>query len=166
MRPADLAMERDERRGPFVSNCGSCQARLCGLLRRSTSPRQRSLERGARLGGEACTKLWTVLGGLAALCTTLPDGRRQIVSLSLPGEVVCPVSSANVWIEALTPSQLCELDIGARATEIEQDPALSAELFRIAHLQVRDLSAHLVTLGRLDGMERVCLFLEIGRAHV
>lgn len=163
MRPADIALGQSDQSGFSQADCESCEAKLCGLLRLSASPRRRSLSRGERLSGRVCLKLWTVLEGLVALCTTLPDSRRQIVCLSVAGDVVCPVSGADgteVWIEALTPSVLCELDLGHRAGSIlGQDAALGAELFQVAHNQVKSMSAHLVTLGRLDGMERVCLFL-------
>lgn len=174
VRPADMELEQD---GPgdrsareagqgFVQrDCTVCEAPLCGLLRMEVPPRQRVLARGERLSARVCRKLWTVLEGLVALCTTLPDGRRQILSLSVAGDVVCPVSGVDgseVWIEALTASELCELDLGAGAEAAAQpkwDGALGGELFRVAHSQVKSLSAHLVALGRLDGMERVCLFL-------
>lgn len=98
-----------------------------------------------------------------ALCTTLPDGRRQIVCLSPAGDVAYPVSgtdAAEIWIEALTPSDLCELDLASGAGSLlAQDPDLGTELFHMAHNQVKRLSTRLITLGRLDGMERVCLFL-------
>lgn len=129
--------------------------------RRDAAPERRALRRGERLGGRTGAKLWTVLDGLVGLCLTLPDGRRQIVCLSVPGDVVCPVSRADgatVWIEALAPSSLCGLDLRS-GSAILSDAALGAELFRMAHDQARSVSAHLVVLGRLDGMERVCLFL-------
>ena len=169
MRPADMTFGSNG--GDVVApeareardDCPSCEARLCGLLRTSVPPRRRSLRRGERLSSKSCFTLWTVLDGLVALCTTLSDGRRQIVCLSLAGDVACPVAGsdgAEIWIEALTPSDLCEQDLGSGAGSIlEQDAALGTELFRIAHNQVKCMSAHLITLGRLDGMERVCLFL-------
>ena len=144
--------------------CNFCEAKLCQILRLESPPRRRRLERGERIDTPVCFKLWTVLSGLAAICTTLPDGRRQIVCLCAPGDLVCPsfgVDNAEVWIEALTPSDLCELELiaGQAGSWLGQDAAFGAELFRMAHNQVRSVSAHLVILGRLDAMERVCFFL-------
>ena len=88
--------------------------------------------------------------------------RRQVVCLSTPGEVLCPPEEAqglSLWIEALAESQICEFDLSVRVQSIASDATLSAGLFRIAREQVACVYTHLVTLGRLDGMERVCLFL-------
>lgn len=146
-----------------IADCGSCDNRICGIVAsHAPAPRRRDLARGERLDAASCLKLWTVLDGLVALCTALPDGRRQLVYLSTPGEMLCPldgVDGTDVWLEALAPSRLCELDFTAQAPTIGEDAVLSAELFRILHRQVKCVSTHLVTLGRLDGMERVCLFL-------
>lgn len=119
------------------------------------------LQRGERLRA-GCLKLWRVLDGLVALGFLLPDGRRQIVCLSTPGDVVCPVSTqavGDIWVEALTPSELEEIDLAGQRHNIGREPGLTAALFAMVHQQVKCASAHLVTLGRLDGMERVCLFL-------
>ena len=102
------------------------------------------------------------MDGLVALCTLLPDGRRQLVGLSAPGDILCPLSGnygAEVWVQALATSRLCEIDLSLQAPAIDEDSALSAELFRIVHRQIKSNAIHLVTLGRLDGMERICLFL-------
>lgn len=126
-----------------------------------SSDRRVSLQRGERLRA-GCLKLWRVIDGLVALGFLLPDGRRQIVCLSTPGDVVCPVSTqavGDIWVEALTPSELEEIDLAAQQRNIGRDPDLTAALFGMVHQQVKCASAHLVTLGRLDGMERVCLFL-------
>ena len=120
------------------------------------------LARGDNLDITSSFKVWNVVEGLVGLCTALPDGRRQIVSLSTPGDLLCPMTGAkgtDVWVEALAPSGLCEIDLSDRIEAIRDDAALSAELFKVVHRQVMCSSVHLVTLGRLDGMERVCLFL-------
>ena len=147
---------------PFVT-CTPCDNRICGMVgAKGPAPRPRDLQRGERLEAGPCLKVWTVVEGLAALCTSLPDGRRQIVTLSTPGDLLCPMpgtQGADLWVEALTGTRLCELDLSASAEALGEDAALSAELFRVVHRQMTCASVHLITLGRLDGMERVCLFL-------
>lgn len=149
--------------GGQAGGCRRCEEGGCGLLGPgSFVPRTRQLSRGARLESGSSLKLWTVLDGIVALCTLLADGRRQVVCLSTPGEVLCPPEEAqglSLWIEALAESQICEFDLSVRVQSIASDATLSAGLFRIAREQVACVYAHLVTLGRLDGMERVCLFL-------
>jgi CRP-like cAMP-binding protein len=63
------------------------------------------------------------------------------------------------WCEALTPSQVCELDFSAEAERLRGTPAYAVTLFRLVHDRLERSSAHVVTLGRLDGMERLCGFL-------
>lgn len=143
--------------------CRRCESGGCSLLGPgSHAPRIRTLARGARLDTGTSLKLWTVLEGIVALCTLLADGRRQVVCLSTPGNVLCPPDEAqglDIWIEALAGSQLCEVDLSSQAQAIASDATLSAGLFRLSQEQVTAVYTHLVTLGRLDGMERVCLFL-------
>lgn len=145
--------------GPFRN----CANGICGLLDGGPPlPRLRSMDRGERLDTGTGLKLWTVLCGIVALCTSLADGRRQIVGLSTPGNLFCPPDETerlDFWIEALAPSQLCELDLSSHARTIAGNATLATELFRATQAQACCIYAHLVTLGRLDGMERVCLFL-------
>ncbi len=120
------------------------------------------MARGERLETGTGVRFWTVLGGTVAVCTALADGRRQIVCLATQGDRFCPPDedeSLDFWIEALATSHLCELDLSTHARAIAGNASLSAELFQAARDQARCIYAHLVTLGRLDGMERVCLFL-------
>lgn len=143
-----------------ASDCASCEHRICELLASiSATSRPQDLGRGDRLGPEL--DLVTVLEGLVALCTALPDGRRQLLCLLAPEDVLYPLAGpfSELWIEALAPSRLCQFDLSSHAQEIDEMAALSAELLQIAHRQINAVAAHLVTLGRLDGMERVCLFL-------
>ena len=164
--PMDCCLWQDgqERIGGGAARaCRRCEAGGCALLGPGNqTPRIRQLSRGARVDTGSCLKLWTVLEGIVALCTLLADGRRQVVCLSTPGDVLCPPDEAqglNLWIESLAASQLCELDLSAPVQALGNDATLTAGLYRIAREQITCVYAHLVTLGRLDGMERVCLFL-------
>ena len=133
-------------------NSEICAHRLCGALGPDLPlPRRHGLARGEQLAAGDSLKLLTVVEGLVALCTALPDGRRQLVSLATPGDVLCPLDEARgngLWVEALAPSRLCELDLSARSRAIDRDPVLGAELFRIAHRQVQSVFAHLILRQR------------------
>ena len=132
----------------YDHGCPNCQSKVCASFRKDSRPLHRQLDRGQRLTAPNCVRLWTVLDGLVALCTTLSDGRRQIVTLALPGDIVCPAFGAQgteVWVEALTPSVLCELDLRHQAIKFEEDAALCAELFQLAHRQIKSSATHLVT---------------------
>ena len=150
----------------FVAN-RRCESRVCGMASdEGLKPRKLGLERGQSLSPGTGLRLLTVVEGLMALSTWLPDGRRQLLCLYAPGDLICPMAGVNAMpmqIEALAPSRVCEIDLDSRgAGDFESDPeraALKAELFSAVHRQIMCVSVHLVTLGRLDGMERVCLFL-------
>ncbi|MCC2112288.1 MAG: Crp/Fnr family transcriptional regulator [Hyphomicrobiales bacterium] len=123
-----------------------------------------ALERGGRVwrSGVGCRRLWVVVGGLAALATALPDGRRQITSLISSGDIVCPVSDRDggeSWGEALSPMQICEIDLHALIATPQQSDGVWGSLFRATHRQLERSNANLVMLGRFDGVERICLFL-------
>lgn len=105
---------------------------------------------------------------MAAICTGLADGRRQIIGLETPGDIVCGMAAANgsdSWIEALCSTQVSELDLSsignplANKTPKPEQIGLLMELFSLIHRRLEICSAHLVTLGRLDSTERVILFV-------
>ncbi|HUS97390.1 MAG TPA: helix-turn-helix domain-containing protein [Hyphomicrobiaceae bacterium] len=142
--------------------CGG--AEFCGLGGCATqSPRFRSMKRGDRVParGSGRMRFHVVHSGLVATCALLPDGRRQILCLNFPGDVVCSMSAegAECWCEALTHSVICNLDLSANAERLQCDPAFFRVLFRLVHERLEGAAAHLVALGRFDAMERACGFL-------
>ena len=122
------------------------------------------IERGARLtgSGKACHRLWVVVDGFIASSTELKDGRRQITSIHTAGDLICPVGGGDgteCWVEALGNSQICEIDLHGLLSGMEANPGLVSNLFRVAHKQLERSVANLVMLGRLDGLERIYLFI-------
>lgn len=107
----------------------------------------RIIERGQRLRPTRADGLVRVESGLVAVSTVLEDGRRQLLCLSTPGEIVCPICEPDIWIEALAPTRLCVVDCPDEA------------LFALAHDRLKQANRQLVTLGRYDGVERVAAFL-------
>lgn len=123
-----------------------------------------TLSRGERMQTceGKCLKFWVVISGAAGICTMLHDGRRQISAVEGPGDVLCgPMSGPDspVWIEALDPCQICELDFSDRAAALQKDPDFLSVMFGVIHRRLELSSRHLTTLGRLDSTERVILFL-------
>lgn len=153
--------------------CGEamCGRRLCRAMRGTSFVRRHKvLRRGDRLDftSGACRKVWIIIRGMTAICAGLSDGRRQILGFETAGDVVCAMStgqSSGGWIEAMSETVLCELELRSDQTAPLSGPAdhgrqnLIAELFNIVHQRLELCSAHLVTLGRLDSTERVILFL-------
>ncbi|SDK57694.1 Crp/Fnr family transcriptional regulator [Aliiruegeria lutimaris] len=150
------------------SKCGSCQQVMCTFLPPQPENAIRvkhALKRGDRLDaneGNACLKFWIVVHGTAASCTSFADGRRQIVSLETKGETICSLMAGpgtQNWLEALSDCLICEIDLGTRAKELHADPAFLALSFHVVHRRLERSQSHLTTLGRLDSVERVTLFL-------
>lgn len=158
----------DGRLGPAErAECLGCVDHLCdGLPGGERTPAQKFtvLERGDRLPQVAgrCAKFWVVTEGAIAVCTGLSDGRRQIVSLAMAGEIVCAMAAfedAESWVEAMTHSKICEIDLHGTNVTPEAGGRFMAMAFRHTHRLMESLATRVVALGRLDGMERLCLFL-------
>ena len=121
-------------------------------------------ERGARLAASElpCHKLWIVIEGFVASSTELKDGRRQITSIHTAGDLICPVAAGEgteCWVEVLGPSVVCEIDLHGLTHGKQANTRLVSNLFRVAHTQLERSVANLVMLGRLDGLERIYLFI-------
>jgi len=144
-----------------------CGNPFCHALPWGAGPchrRLRVLNRGERLaaGEDRGLTFWIVLTGAVAMCAELNDGRRQIVDVELPGDVVCGMSSVpgtDGWIEVLEGARVCELDLSEASDRLYDDLGFNREMFRHTHERLRRAANHKVALGRLDGMERMCWFL-------
>ncbi|MDJ0824658.1 MAG: Crp/Fnr family transcriptional regulator [Rhodobacter sp.] len=123
------------------------------------------LDRGDRLdcrGRGACLQFWVIVEGTAATCTAFEDGRRQILGLEGPGDVICALmagTGTQNWLEALSDCRICELDLTPQAKALRHDADFLAATFAVAHRRLAAAQAHISTLGRLDSRERVLLFL-------
>ena len=150
-----------------ADECATCPERhclFCGLDGIADNRSWRRLERGDRIAvdRESCLRFWIVVSGVAALGASLADGRRQILSLEMPGDMVCGMSvgqGAENWLEGLTPCQICEIDLRSGAAHLMSDAEFLARLFHCVHRRVKDGTLTQLALGRFDGLERVCLFL-------
>jgi CRP/FNR family transcriptional regulator len=148
------------------AECCSASGRLCGIAcaRLGGSGHVRHLGRGERAptGDARRVLVNSVHSGLVALCAGLPDGRRQIVTLASAGDTLsaCSALMRECWIEALAPSVLCVVDLAADdAAMLRRDNALLNAVLKASHERLEATLAQLITLGRLDGSERVAAFL-------
>ncbi|MEM8663102.1 MAG: Crp/Fnr family transcriptional regulator [Pseudomonadota bacterium] len=155
--------------------------RLSNACNTAVRREEMTLERGQRVGAApgGGVRIYAVSTGLVALSAGLADGRRQIVELQAPQDVFCgaalKTSTRNVlWAEALTATTLCALDFPPAALGERSPPAGMgersppavmgersplAQLFGITHEKLSASAMRMVTLGRLDGAERLCGFL-------
>lgn len=147
--------------------CSDCVLHACPMHGHDPAAARRfaTLARGDRIDtrqGDACLRFRVVVSGTAATCTTFADGRRQILGIESPGEVICGAmagAGTQCWLEALDDCTVCDLDLSATAGHLRTDPEFLAISFRIVHRRLERSQAHLSTLGRLDSRERVLLFL-------
>lgn len=110
--------------------------------------------------GRPITAPLLLLDGWAAQVRILPDGRRQLIGLVLPGEIMghCgfagPVASATTV--ALTDVRTCVLPDTAGLPDLGRAYAISRAM------DETHLMAQVVRLGRLDARERILdLLLEL-----
>lgn len=101
-----------------------------------------------------------LLNGWAARVRLLPDGRRQILALLLPGDLIghCyqPAPLAASSVVALTDLEMCP------APAVEDSPSLR-NAYAVSHaLDEAYLLAQITRLGRMSAYERLAdLFLEL-----
>lgn len=112
--------------------------------------------------GDPIPRPTLVLSGWAARVRELSDGRRQILGLLLPGDLIGiarrrhPVAIGN--IVALTPMTICP---APRQDDLD-DAGLSNAYDRSRSLEEHYLFAQIVRLGRLSAYERMAdLLLEL-----
>ena len=145
-----------------TSFCDGCRVPLCDLERRLKGDLHiQHSERGMRLSAENPRQVIVMLAGLVGLCTFLEDGRRQIIRLCGPGDVLMPcghVDGMDCWVEVLAPSRVCSLELQS-GQGVDGTEGRESKFWHFMERQFAEITLHIVTLGRLDGMERVCLFL-------
>jgi CRP/FNR family transcriptional regulator len=107
------------------------------------------------------TSFYNLVDGVMRLYKLLPDGRRQIVGFSLPGDFLgmAPSGRHGFSADAIGPVTVCRFGRTAFARFAEDRPHL---LRRINELAVRELDQardHMVLLGRRSAEEKVATFL-------
>lgn len=159
---------------PLRTPAAELLSRRLGLLARLTaSDRDRlaalptarqSYAMGERLSdGESEAAPRVIVSGWAGRVRSLPDGRRQVVGIVLPGDAIeldaAPISAGCDFV-ALTRVET--IDAQALAAERLTAPAfagLAAALKAAAALDARLQVDQVVRLGRLTALERTASFL-------
>lgn len=115
------------------------------------------------LGGAASHDLWFIRSGILRVQRHAYDGRRQILSLFLPGEIVGFDGEfrEGVSVETATQSGLCRIDRRRFEGLVDHNDALRAELFRQKQDQLDRLHWLTWALGALAPEERLCAFLAL-----
>ena len=134
--------------------------RVCGDARHREV---RAADSDVISGGARSRDVWLVRTGILRLQRHAYDGRRQILSLFFPGEIVGFEEEFRdgVTVETAIPSSLCRIDRRWFDRMVTENTSLRAELFRQKQEQLDRLYWLTWSLGALKPEERLCAFLAL-----
>ncbi|TGD41541.1 Crp/Fnr family transcriptional regulator [Pseudotabrizicola sediminis] len=114
-------------------------------------------------GGARSHDVWLIRSGILRLQRHAYDGRRQILTLFFPGEIIGFEGEFHegASIEAATQSGLCRINRHWFDRMVDQDNDLRADLFRQKQDQLDRLHWLTWSLGALSPEERLCAFLAL-----
>ncbi len=120
--------------------------------------------------GDANTHLYAVKKGWLYLYTDLPDGRRQIVRVLVPGDIVgfpdLAFDRATTNLRAAEDCSLCPFPKQKLDVILEKSPRLSALLLTLANRDLACMVDMMRVLGRMNAEERLSFFFLDIRARL
>lgn len=116
--------------------------------------------------GQTYRCIYVLSQGMAIRYKVLHDGRRHVLNLLLPGDLIglpgCMFQSSLYSISGLTDVVVCPLSFDAMFELFRRHPRLGAAMFWIAGHEAALFAEHLVGVGRQSAYERVVrLLLEL-----
>jgi CRP/FNR family transcriptional regulator, anaerobic regulatory protein len=158
----------------LMSPCETCHYRghnFCGALfgrgdghlalrgKHRTIPARQNIYRA----GEPADGVLVVCEGWAVRFVQLPNGKRQILSVVLPGELVSPTSLLErqlaFSIQAVTNVRYCYFPFAEVRARIRDNPGLFDAWMRLTAAEHRDADKRLVDLGQRTAQERIAALL-------
>lgn len=148
--------------------CNLCPVRHRTICRDLTphakggAPDKLVLRRGELLtyDGDALESVTVVFSGLLIGYKMLADGRRQVVELFYPGDVVCDEAGhAAFTVEAATDAALCRYKRRQLAEQAPNAGTLSRHLLQITERELFAAYDLMLTLSRGGARERVAFLL-------
>jgi CRP-like cAMP-binding protein len=113
--------------------------------------------------GDAVKSLYVVKSGWACVHCLLDDGRRQIVDIKLPGDLIGLREVAFVetmsGVSTLTEAVLCPFSKPRLSEVFERSPYLARLFFLIEARVQAGLCERIVNLGQRDAFRRLCSLL-------
>ncbi len=157
-------------------HCNDCRLRHATDAFTALSPQQLALVESLRLGSVAVAagaaviaeqssggKLFTLYAGWAFRYKTLSDGRRQILSFVLPGDLMGLQQEfgdqAAHGVEAVTDCTLCVFPGESLWDLFRGDPRLGYDVTWLAARAEGQVDDNLLTTGRRSAAERVAMLL-------
>lgn len=134
---------------------------LAELLRLGAPARWR---KGAPLfrAGEQQGPFFKITKGMVAVSSPLQDGRRQVVALRVPGDVVGYLERDGMYAfegEALTDVEACSFDRTRFDHLVSRTPALAVAVAEALSDALKQAGRSLTAIGQLKSTERVANFL-------
>lgn len=113
--------------------------------------------------GRKYAELFVLLEGMAIRYRVSPDGRRQVLNIVLPGDLIgfpaCFFQSALFSVSALTDTYLSSVPLSRLLVLFERHPRLAALLLWQFSCEAAMYAEHLTHIGRRSALERVAHFL-------
>jgi CRP-like cAMP-binding protein len=155
--------------------CYECALRACGLFKPISSEELSAINEiksehllapaGTEIirAGDDSPELYTLYSGWAFRFKTLSDGRRQILSFLLPGDLLglqaAMFDAALHGIEALTDVQLCVLPRRKVWALFGQMPGLAFDVAWLGSREESITDENLTSVGRRSASERVAALI-------
>jgi CRP-like cAMP-binding protein len=109
--------------------------------------------------GQDQVELYTLYAGWAFRAKELPDGRRQILNIHLPGDLIglqgAMFEAPSYSVEALTEVQLCVLPRRKVWSLFENMPELSFDVTWLGAREESHVDENLTSAGRRSAAERI-----------
>jgi CRP-like cAMP-binding protein len=163
-------------RGPFMQvSCHECALRACGLFKPIT-PNELgainnikrdhvALEAGSEIirSGDESPEIYTLYSGWAFRFKMLADGRRQILNVLLPGDLVglqaAMFDAAQYGVEALTDVELCLLPRRKVWALFGEMPGLAFDVAWLGSREEGYVDDNLTSAGRRTALERTAALI-------
>lgn len=156
-------------------DCATCSLRLLEMFMPSSAVRNPVLQQAKKpsrkipsgttilFDGDLATEVYILYSGWAFSYKMLEDGRRQILSIYLPGDVIGLQAIVGEFmdhsVETLGEVQLCVFDGHKAVTACETDAIMQHEIFRMFDNERRHLQDILIGIGRRSSPENLAHLL-------
>jgi CRP-like cAMP-binding protein len=171
LKNKNTAVRAKSQAHPRSVSCEQCPLRCLPLFRSFTDEElafvsrfkkgEATLAAGETLlnEGESSPHLYTILEGWMFRHKSLPDGRRQILNYSLPGDFVgmqaAVLKEMQHTVEALTDVRLCVFPREKLWSLYSTQPGLGFDLTWLVSREEKMLDDHLLSIGRRSALERM-----------
>ncbi|HTZ34737.1 MAG TPA: Crp/Fnr family transcriptional regulator [Stellaceae bacterium] len=126
------------------------------------NPRSIERHRDVITEGRNYASIFAVLEGIGIRYRILRDGRRQIINLVLPGDVVGFMAAAfentPYSTKSLTPMTISTIPFARISSLFQSSPQLVAKLLCVFSCETAVHIEHIVDLGRRSALERIAHF--------